>query len=486
MEEYCLSCKGDEHLEVEPGKTHGRCECPKGLYRPKVTPPATGTEIDPKMYACKPCGKNCTECNEEGKCERCEWFAEPENERDCKCGEGYNQAINGHCAPDFKIQDKECHFDEAINTQSGECEPCKPPCLTCTQPRNDAKCITCLGNHVEWDDSTKKCKCDNGYYMHPEGHMCKPCVKGCKVCKNDFSCETCADNTNAFDATKEECPCQTDFPEWSPKDLECGPVRGSEKCAIHEFWNENAQGFDKCEECVAECDTCAIKKENGYCLSCSSPNMEKKVHTYQEGTVTKEVMFQDAPRIATAMPLFFCKCKPRYWFKIADSSCMDCAAKCEKCTGTTFADCLEPIANAIPNSGNTAYVCEPGHSEATINGLVHCKPDGTDSTCKDTEGWYNNPNKTSGATCEGCAATCDKCPVECKTCEIVSSKLVCKSCHYWDPNGYCLINCNVASCKNCDGTGDNCNACKVSGLVASIGASPTCTCPTNSTWSKKY
>lgn len=81
---------------------------------------------------------------------------------------------------------------------SGECQPCAPPCFTCQD--KDSHCLSCQQGYLMLHHACSA-TCPQGYYAK-EGE-CHRCPAHCKDCNQDGMCASECETGERWDFSKE-------------------------------------------------------------------------------------------------------------------------------------------------------------------------------------------------------------------------------------------------------------------------------------------
>lgn len=230
----CLRCDQQQPLKY---LFKGKCfeSCPAKSFWEKLT------------NECTECPKNCDECTNEYKCD--------------KCLRGFYLNENKECV-------KAC-LDGFIANESNQCEKCHTEnlCKIC-DIKDKSKCIECK-NGLYIDLANNKCvdMCPAGSLV--SGSSCLSCAKDCLECETFDKCKTCKDGFVLYEGKCiENCPLGfvADF-----STMQCVP------CSIDDCVscsNDQSKCF-KCKDgkalyknaCVDLCPIGTVNNDkNGYCI----------------------------------------------------------------------------------------------------------------------------------------------------------------------------------------------------------------------------
>lgn len=259
----CLSCKPTFFLQPD-GKT---CltSCPQGYFK------------DTTNNLCVACNSACSTCfgPEANQCYSCNsnYFLQSSESTTCltSCDSSPNT------------------WTDSVNRR---CQPCDVSCMTCNGS-GKTKCLSCNTNYLLQPNSiTCEPTCPIGYWKDATIRTCNPCIPPCLTCTNREACLTCQAGYQVDFSSKqcvESCPggyypdngcqpchlaCSTCFGPTTSKCLSCNPgfflLDSTTSCltscdSVPGYWSNSSLWI--CSKCGSGCARCENEQTNN-CSAC--------------------------------------------------------------------------------------------------------------------------------------------------------------------------------------------------------------------------
>ncbi|CDW80137.1 UNKNOWN [Stylonychia lemnae] len=389
---YCKTCFGDLNTQCD--------ECQLGYFQKDqscfdVCPP--GFYSNSQTMECDPCHADCALCSGPGQ-DKC-----------IKCANPALYQTSGMC------KDK-CDDNKFPDVTSKTCQGCNKACVVCTT-RFASDCSSCSpGYYLEWQGTTCRTYCEDGYYPDDVTNQCLMC---------HYSCETC---TGAGPDM-----CTICSPGYYRKGKLCVSA-----CAFDEFLVN-----DTCRSCDPKCSSCFGISQN-QCYTCAE-NLDTGIGYFQHKTsclsTCPDGFYPDyilkicspcKPECATCNSLNFCTSCVYGPYQLNDGecthftcldtqyralkpqlSCFECDSTCQTCQGVSKYDCLSCkakdkfVAQQCLSCNQQPGMTEPLDDSSTecieicgdgFNyGFYQCDDgnlingDGCSSTCSIEQGYYCTP-----------------------------------------------------------------------------------------------
>ncbi|EWS75215.1 leishmanolysin family protein (macronuclear) [Tetrahymena thermophila SB210] len=535
----CTSCLPDYSFDSLKNICTPICDssCKTCLY-PKDSTKCTSCQDGSFLFngKCSPCKLPCSTCeNKEDQClscqinytfdhvnkicqadcdSSCKTCSSPKDSNSClSCQDGY--FLSGkQCIP-CSSPCKTCNVssttclscisdtDYQYKSASNKCEPiCDLSCLTCSEPKNPFKCISC----------------NDGTYLN--SNQCQKCQAPCLTCQNlSTQCLSCIDSKYTYDSTTNTCKsiCHASCKTCTNPD----DANACSSCFDGSFLNGST-----CQQCQAPCQNCQNTGSNclsciaGYqfkssntceiicsssCQSCSKPLDDKSCTSCSDGYFLSgtQCLPCQAPCqncVDSANKCLSCISQTDYKFVVSNNSCqMICDSTCKTCSEPNnplkCQDCLDgsyllngeckkctsPCGNC-QTSPSKCFSCIS--SDYTLNASSNtCEPV-CDSSCK----LCSSPKDSSKCTtCQDGfyfdGGFCKKCSLPCSKC--IDNDQKCTQCidnvnYKFDaPTNKCIKQCH-SSCKDCSDPQDisKCISCN-DGFYLDSGYCKKCTSPCN-------
>lgn len=344
---------------------------------------------------------------------------------DClSCSAGY-EALNGACCDAscktcsglLSTNCLTCSHGGYFHSSDNHCSAtapvvCDSSCLTCSNS-DGAICSTCISGlflHSS-DSSCSTCSSALGYFSSA-GSLCGKCPSNCETCSglngndcltcpngffmhvSDSHCDSSCSSDNSFYSEGGEClechpDCATCNGSRASDCLSCNDqsLLISETTLLCQTCSANAGYFisqEWCLKCSSRCKTCDGPLFND-CLSCQGSLYLYNSDNHCGSCSNTENVYADSVK----------------------KLCFECHSYCDKCTGTTNADCVECIEGAYNNTVQAKCLFDCSDGLYTVQGTNLC----TDSC---PSGTYSLAN----FTCASCQQNCEECTADdCITCK---------------------------------------------------------------------
>ncbi|EAS05248.2 hypothetical protein TTHERM_01364620 (macronuclear) [Tetrahymena thermophila SB210] len=455
---------------------------------------------------CKKCDESCGSCLGPTKydCKTCvqkDFKYDPKQKlcviENCKTLSGMNCV---DCQDGFVLNKNQCIFCDTSNQkyiQNNSCLQCHESCKTCHGPSerdcdvcqialfekdknnnnicscaiknckscssDGSKCLECLDNYVNKNDSCQFCDEQNGYHFNKISNKCNKCHESCKTCygPSDAECKECIkqfykpnkNNKYLCQCVLENCEkCNED----GSKCLKCEDKYFIDK-GICQYCDINSFNYDKinqkCYKCHSSCLTCNGPTEKD-CTKCINSNF---IHDPSNSNICKckiqncQNCSQDGSQCLQCADNFspnqqktqcdYCETKNQFFIEKSTNSCLSCHEDCKTCVGQQKNECTNCMHKG--QTLNEKNICSCPQSEC-----LFCQID-------------TNTQKNK-CRCEKCyckVENCEKCSQQDEnTCEKCKDDFI-----LMEKGQKCqqLTQCKVENCLECSLNSENsCERCK--------------------------